>query len=48
MPAYGRSGYWTPHISAADGYVDRFAARRKAWPHDRLRDLRPALCAERA
>ncbi len=47
MPAYGRSGYWTPHIGAAGGYVNRFTVRRKVGPRDRLRGLSPAHYAER-
>ena len=47
MPAYGRSGYWAPHIGAAGGYVNRLAARRKVGPRGRLRGLSSARYAER-
>ena len=32
MPAYGRSGYWTPHIGAARGYVNRPASNATGSP----------------
>ena len=46
MPAYGRSGYWTPHIGAVGGYVNRFTVRPMVGPRGRLRGLSPARYAE--